>query len=311
MRVAVLGYGGIARRHLDLLQEMDFGEPLDVMVVRARSIPLNEEHGWAQLSQEMAVVLDFAPHCAIVASPASEHVRQAQALADIGTNLLIEKPLALDLSGVDRLIETARDNGLTLMVGYNMAFHNALSVFIEEVQAGKFGHLLAAQANVGQYLPDWRPHLDYRSSVSADASLGGGVIMELSHELEYVDRLIGGTAEIFCFSGSSGLLDIDVEDCADIMMKSPQGVVAHIHMDMLQKEPFRACLVSGSAGSASLDILRAAAERSKMYRDQLAHFFKCVKGQAVPLVPGSRGRRIVELILAAKESAEKGRRVKV
>ena len=314
MKVAVLGYGGIARKYLELLRETEFDEPLEATVMRARPIPFDDGHRWACLSRGMPDVLDFAPDCAIVASPATEHIRQARALADVGSHLLIEKPLSASLAGVDDLIGICKNKGLTLMVGYNMAYLDVLSAFIEKARAGIVGRLLAIQANVGQYLPDWRPHLDYRNSVSVGADRGGGVIMELSHELEYVDRLIGGTAEIFCFAGDSGLLEADVEDCADIVMKSSEGVVAQIHMDMLQKKPSRMCRIFGSEGSASLDILgalAAAEDRNKMYRDQLAHFFQCVKGLATPLVSGERGRRVMELILAAKESAGRGVSVRV
>ena len=310
MRVAVLGYGAIARRHLDILRGMDFGEPLDVTILRARRLPLNEEHAWCRVAFEMQEILDFAPQAAIVASPASEHIRQGQLLADIGADLLIEKPLSIDLAGIDELIELCDEKKLVFMVGYNLAFLDALNEFIQDVHKGGVGDLLTVEANVGQYLPDWR-RTDYRSSVSADASLGGGVIMELSHELEYVDRLIGGTDEIFCFSGKSGLLEMNAEDCADIVMRNSGGILAHVHMDMLQKEPVRACTVFGSAGRASLDMIPAPGDRNKMYEDQLAHFFECRKGTATPRVSGLRGRRVMELILAAKESAEKGIKVTV
>ncbi len=299
MRIAVLGYGGIARRYLDLLREMDFAEffaePLDVMLMRGGRSPLNEEHRWVRQAFEMNEILSFAPQAAIIASPATEHIRQGQALAEVGADLLIEKPLSASLSGVDELIATCDRRGLVLMVGYNLAYLDALDDFIGGVHAGDYGRVLALHASVGQFLPDWRPHLDYRRSVSASTALGGGVVAELSHEIEYVDRLIGGTTELFCCSGRSGLLEMDAEDSADLMMKGADGAVAHIHMDMLMKKPVRACRVLGLEGSASLDILSATKTGNNTYRDQLRDFFACREGRSVPRVPGVRGRRVAEL----------------
>lgn len=315
MRIAVLGYGSIARRYLDLLRETDFAElfaePLDVALMRGGRSPLNGEHRWVRQVYDMSEILRFAPQVAIIASPATEHIRQGLALAEAGADLLIEKPLSVDLAGVDELIAACGRQGRVLMIGYNLAYLNALDDFIKGVHAGEYGRVLAVHASVGQYLPDWRPHIDYRRSVSAARALGGGVIAELSHEIEYVDRLIGGTAEIVCCSGQSGLLEMDAEDRADLMMKGADGVVAHVHMDMLMKQPVRACHVLGLEGSGSMDLLAAAKTGNNTYRDQLRDFFACRRGLSTPRVPGVRGRRVTELLLAAKESAEKGIRVQV
>ncbi|MDR1470964.1 MAG: Gfo/Idh/MocA family oxidoreductase [Synergistaceae bacterium] len=330
MRVAVVGYGAIAARHIDIMEEMLGRGRLDLLVCRERDVPLRPEHGWARMTTDFGDVLDFAPRFAVVASPATKHAGQAARLAEIGAHMLIEKPLSASLDGIAELIDTAEARGLTVLVAYNMSYLKTLNHLMEQVRSGAVGRVISVMAEVGQYLPRWRPHIDYRASVSASSALGGGVLLELSHEVEYADRLLGGTRAVFCRSARSGDLDIDVEDSADILMEGAGGSTAMIHLDMLQRTPTRSCRVFGTDGAAELDLIQGTGSiRSSCdggsprtfsgaleapgcaYRDQMAHFLACVRGESEPLVGLRRGMRVVELVEAARRSAEKGERVLV
>lgn len=328
MRVAVIGYGAIAARHIDLIRDMLPDGQLDLLVCRKRDEPLRPEHSWAEMTTDFARVLDFAPECAVIASPATRHVEQAARLAETGAHMLIEKPLSADTGGIDELIAATERRGLAVLVAYDMTYLRTLNHLADQVLSGAIGRVISVVAGVGQYLPQWRPHIDYRNSVSASASLGGGVLLELSHEIEYADRLIGGTRAIFCDSAVSGELDIDAEDCADILMEGSGGAAAMVHMDMLQRTPVRFCRVLGAEGSAELDFIRgdgsirpsggrpgffddSSEERGYAYREQIAHFLSCARGEAAPLIGLRRGRRVVELVEAARESAGRGVKVLV
>lgn len=328
MKIAVLGYGAIAKRHLANLRAQR--PSARAMVLRARDLPLEESDACALRARSFGDILEFAPDAAIIASPASEHIPQALALARRGAHLLVEKPLSHNLDGVGELIGLCAERGLALMVGYNMAHMPLLSDFISLARGGAVGELLSVQAEVGQYLPDWRPSADYRQCVSARAELGGGVLLELSHELEYADRLIGGTKEVFCFSRRTGLLDLDAEDAADVLLRSAAGVVASIHLNMEQRPPYRSCRVAGTEGMLYLNFtdgtlykLRpgekewrpskecAPPDRNQMYASELAHFLACAEGGGRPFPDGERGRMVMEIITAAKTSAAKGASVSI
>lgn len=324
MKIALLGYGSIARRHLANIKELK--PDAQVVVLRASNLPLSASDSWAVQFETLDRILDFTPEAAILASPASEHVRQALALARGGAHLFVEKPLSCSMDGVDELINLCDRNKLTLMVGYNMAYMTLLNDFISLAHSGEVGEILSVHAEVGQYLPDWRPHIDYRKTVSACAELGGGVLLELSHEIEYVDRVIGGTESVFCSSRKTGLLEMDVDDVADVMLRNAHGVVATIHMNMEQKTPYRSCQVTGTKGMLYMNMMDGeiygrgedgggwrkhknpvAVDRNQMYMEELAHFFKSVEGNAMSFPDGRRGRRVLEIVVAAKISATEGR----
>jgi predicted dehydrogenase len=325
MRIAVTGYGSIARRHIDIIRSLIEGEPLDLLVCRERDLPLRPEHAWARVTTDFDEVVSFAPDRAVIASPAARHVEQALRLADVGTHMLIEKPLSAGLSGVDDLIRACERNNLAALTAYNMSCLEPLNRLIGMTGSGEIGSVISVFAEVGQYLPLWRPESDYRNTVSANSGLGGGVLLELSHEIEYVDRILGGTRSVFCHRSNSGILDMDAEDRADILMEGAGGATAAIHMNMLQKAVSRSCRVAGTEGVLSLDLIKntifihsagggeprlcfqgEAGEGSGTYREQMRRFLACARGESVPLVPLSRGRRVLELVLAAKESSDKG-----
>jgi predicted dehydrogenase len=324
MKIAVIGYGPIARRHINVIEEIKGRKGVELLVCRNRDLPLGDEHSRASVTTNFDDVLDFAPDCAVIASPASKHIEHALALAECGTHLMIEKPLSASLAGTDDLIRARDEKGLAVLVAYNMSYLKPLNFFIDAA-SNSIGAPISVYAEVGQYLPDWRPGTDYRDTVSASSALGGGVIFELSHELEYVDRLLGGTSSVFCRSGMNSLLDMDAENTADIVIEGKNGAAAHIHMNMLQKVVTRSCRVAGTDGILTLDLMRGAVRRSlkddnspvmiyqnisedraEVYRAQMAHFFDCADGRASPQVTCERGRRIIEIALAAHESARRG-----
>jgi predicted dehydrogenase len=277
---------------------------------------------------DLEQALSTRPQIAIIASPAPFHVRTALELASAGIHLLIEKPLSDSLDGVDDLIHEAESKGVVLMVGYHLRFSPSLNCIRGAITDGAIGTVLSLRAEVGQFLPDWRPGTDYRSGVSARSEMGGGVILELSHELDYVRWLGGEIRSVQAETGHLAGLEIDVEDVAEIVVRFDSGAIGSIHLDMFQRIATRTCRVVGSEGSVEWDGLRgvarlfsattggwadlygpSGAELNEMYLSEVGHFIQCAQdGGEIP-VDGAGGRRIVELALAIKGSAELGQRV--
>ncbi len=326
MNVLVVGLGSMGRRHL-----LNFRRLLpsaDITVWRRRP------NGEAPPAEADRVVfgLDDAlaarPRVAVVAGPASTHVETALPLAEAGVHLLIEKPISHGLDGVDALIERCRARGLVLMVGYTLRFYRPLELMREALRRARIGRLVAVEAAVAQYLPDWRPGRDYRQTVSARAELGGGVLLELSHEIDYVRWLAGEVTAVTGRVGKVSELEIDVEDTADLVLELESGVTANLHLDMVQRTPVRTVRLIGEEGTLALDLrahelrhyaaesgawstLHAApkTDLNDAYVDELRHFLDCVDDGGAPRVCAEDGRRVLEIALAAKRSSHERRRI--
>lgn len=323
MRVLIVGLGSIGRRHLANLRIMDQNASIIVWDQESR-LPecrefLSPED---QFVSRLENVLAARPEAALITSPSPFHVSAGLELAKQGTHLFIEKPLSNNLDGVDDLIDRCRKRGLALLVGYNFRFYQPLRVVSQALQDGRIGRVLSIRAEVGQYLPDWRPAGDYRQGVSAKTELGGGALLELSHELDYVRWLVGEIQSVSSQIGRLSDLDIDVEDMAEIILHFCNGAIGSVHLDMVQRAATRFCRIIGTEGTivwdggshqvriyssktnawADLHPLQLI-DRNDMYLRELRHFFDCVGGVSEPVISGEEGRRVLQIALAARQSS--------
>ena len=115
------------------------------------------------------------------------------------------------------LLALCHQRRLVLMVGYNFRFYPPLQAMRQALVEGCIGRLISLRAEAGQYLPDWRPGSDYRQGASARRELGGGVVLELSHELDYIRWLGGEVESVGALVGKLSDLEIEVEDTAEIV----------------------------------------------------------------------------------------------
>src|ERR1022692_1277640 len=291
MNVLIVGLGSIGRRHLANLRLLL--PEARIVVWRTRSDSQEVPRGADCVVFSLDAALAAKPTAAIVATPAPLHVATATALAHQGIHLFIEKPLSHNLDQVDELIRLCEQKHLSLMVGYCLRFSPSLQLLRAAVTQTRIGRVLSLRAEVGQFLPTWRPGSDYRTGVSGRADLGGGVIFELSHELDYV-RWIGGEIRcVYAEMGNLSDLDVNVEDVAEILARFDSGAIGSIHLDMVQQPKTRSCRIIGTAGTLTWDgscgavRLYSADEQAwvdlgagdggkDMYIAELRHFLDCV-----------------------------------
>jgi predicted dehydrogenase len=327
-RALLVGLGSIGRRHLDNLRRL---EPrMRIAVWRQHSHDPAIPEGADEVLFTPADAVAFAPEIGLLTGPASTHIAAARLLAEAGAALFIEKPLAASLDGVDDLLALCRSRKLPVMVGYNFHFHPAMLDLRDAIADGQIGRLLSIRAEVGQYLPDWRPAADYRRSVSARAELGGGALLELSHELDYVRWIAGEVASVTAHAAKLSDLEMDAEDTAEILLHFTSGAIGSIHVDMIQRTPSRWCRVIGTEGTLTWDGLTGEVrlyhaadaawsqlfapnqlDRNHMYLAELQVFLEAARYRSEPPVTGEDGRRVLAITLACKRSALEKRTIEV
>lgn len=323
-KALVVGSGSIARRHLNNLRSLL--PDAEVGCVSASGRPLADGETVASKQfPSLDAALAWAPDLAVIASPAPLHLAHACRLLDADIPVLIEKPLSDSLDRVREAAALLVRHQNRIEVAYNLRFLSSASRMKALVDEGCVGRILSLRVDVGQYLPDWRPHADYRRQVSANRSLGGGVLLELSHELDYVNWLFGRFDHVFCITANSGQLEIDVEDNADILL-SRDGLTAQIHLDFLQRRASRSCKVIGSAGTLHWDLISNSitldspsgegllfsaptVDRNDMYIEQMRGFIEVAAGRAAPRITLDDGLAVLNMIEAMRESAASGRQV--
>lgn len=328
-RVLVVGLGSIGQRHLRLLRTRLPGS--QIMVLR---------HGCCKTPVEGADVcvtslekaLAFRPQIAVIATPAPFHYETALALAEGGTHLLVEKPMAASALQAQALTTAAQAAGVVLQVGYNLRQLSSLVAYRVALHSGQIGRVASVRAEVGQYLPDWRPGQDWRASVSARADLGGGVLLELSHELDYLRWIFGDICGVRGWVGQQGGLAIDVEDTVHVLLNfsaaTPFGFegaapVASLNMDFIRRDSVRRCVAIGEEGTLTWDgmvsevrLNRPGAkdallycnrsDRDASYLAQIDSFLASVEIGASVAVSGNDGLAVMHLIDAVRHSHAAG-----
>jgi predicted dehydrogenase len=316
-RILVCGLGSIGRRHLRLLQELD--PSLELAAFRSGHGPdCPEQEILNACFSSFSDALAWQPEAAIVASPAPFHCTQAAELASAGVALLIEKPLGNgdEPSATWLPLQFSAMNGLPVMVGYVLRHDPALPLLQAWLAAGLIGKPVSAHGRCSSWLPDWRPGSDYRQGVSARRDLGGGVLLELSHDLDLLRTLLGPLTVTAADLSCSGLLEIDVEDRALLALQTATGLLVSLQLDFCTRPAARSLVVRGSEGEISWDLISGCLSRmdrhgvvqvehfphvaEERYRLQLQHFLACCRGEVEPLVSVEDGLAVLELVRQAR-----------
>ena len=330
-RILIVGFGSAGSRHLGLALRL-FPEA-EIKILRNQTREVDPKYGVSCLVS-LDEAIQFAPQIAVIANPSTHHLPIALALAEQGAHLLIEKPLSASLVGVQSLIETCKSKKSVLMVGYNLRFSPSLLHFFELVKSNCVGEIFSVRCEVGQYLPSWRPETDYRKGVSANHALGGGVMLELSHEIDYLQWIFGEIDWVSASLSRQSLLEIDVEDSAHLIMgfksKSKQKqLIATLNLDFIRQDQTRYCLAIGDNGSLRWDgvkgevsmlekgasewrvLFTSESSNEKTYLSEWLTFIDRVHDLAIPSEQGLEEIRVMEVIESARLSSKRRAQVSV
>jgi len=225
MKVIIFGIGSIGRRCAKLLQR---NKQLQLYAFRTKKgdcpggeqLPIKEVYSW----QEVDCI---KPAVAFITNPTSLHVDTAIDCANRGMNLFIEKPLSNTSQRIDQLLKIIKGNSLTTYVAYGLRFHPVIEKLKDYIKKNQVLHL---SIKATSYLPAWRKAVNHLESYSANKKMGGGVILDLSHELDYLHFLSGGIRQLRGQFGRVSNVTVDAEDYADILVETACGP-ANVHIN--------------------------------------------------------------------------------
>lgn len=329
-RILIVGHGSIGKRHLQLARTLL--PNADIRVLRHQPCTSTPEYSNGCFDN-IEDVYEFAPQVAVIANPATFHIQVALKLTAKGVHLLIEKPIAESVENIPLLLELSQKNNTILLVGYNLRFLASLQQFRAALHSQTIGRVLSVRCEIGQFLPSWRPDSDYKQGVSARSELGGGALLELSHEIDYLRWIFGEVDWVSAILSQQSDLDIDVEDTAHLIFGFTTQIVdkiqliASVNLDFIRHDTTRSCTAIGDKGSLRWDGLAGTVEQFdlenktwvEVYRDEekdsyvseWKHFLNCISGYEKPLISGNDGLKVLEIIEAVRRSSLDKVQVKV
>ncbi len=317
--VLVAGAGSIGRRHLGNLRKLGFTQLAACDPDHSRLEYVASEFQVQCFPTYEEGLKGFQPEIVFVCTPPVEHVPQATLALKAGADVFIEKPISDKLEGVIQVGDEAAARGAVLQVGYNLRFNPGIQLLKRLVDEGIPGRILWARAEVAQYLPEWRPWQDYRQSYTARRELGGGIILDASHEIDYMLWLLGAPHELTCMAGQVSGLDVNVEDCATILLRFFSGAQADIHMDFVQRNASRSCVLAGESATlqwyyaqnevsiirpgSQIEVIKYDFEANQMYLAELDDFLSRVHERRNSSRSLTDSKLALEVALAALQSS--------
>lgn len=224
MNILIIGYGSIGKRHAEILNT--FTEIKQISIVTAQSCdPYFHFHCIEDVPEIMSY--DYF----IIANETDFHLNTLVYLDQAVKNkiILVEKPLFSDYTP----FESTKNH---IYVAYNLRFHPLFDHVKKHLDSQK---ILSLNISTGQYLPTWRPDRDYRTSYSASKKRGGGVLLDLSHEIDYFQWLCGPLSKIASIHTTISDLEIDSDDIMTLIGRSASNTICTMSIDYISKIPYR------------------------------------------------------------------------
>lgn len=327
LKVLVIGYGSIGRRHIDNLSSFP---NMELIVCTNRGYDNFLKKRRCVVYNSLEKCISQKPTIAIISNITSLHTETAIKLANADINLFIEKPLSHSMLSVKSLANVVRIKRLVTLMGCNLRFHPCIKKIKELIDGGDIGRVISVRAENGSYLPQWHPYEDYKQSYAAKKEWGGGVALTSIHEIDYLYWFFGNMEEIFSITGKFSDLTLSADDLSVMLMRFKNGVIAEIHLDYFQRPDYRGCKIIGTKGSIYWDSNTNAVrlydvkkkkwiEKLKLkdydnnltYIEEMRHLINCVNKKKKTINTIHDGIKTLQIVLAAKQASRTGKMVKL
>lgn len=302
MKVLIVGLGSIAKKHILALNSIDSSFTYYAFRSSRNSARFENVIDIFSIS-DIPEDIDFF----IISNPTSEHAKSILDLLPFGKPLFIEKPVLMNLEFASLMKKQIREEGIFTYIACNMRFHPVIKLLKLELDRKK-----PIEFNVycGSYLPEWRPYQDYTINYSAIKSLGGGVHLDLIHEIDYTIFLLGKPEKLaFAYSDKKSSLNIDSNDIAHYVLEYRETSV-FITLNYYRKFPKRtielvweddiwvADLLSNTIVSSKLgEFYKEEFSIQSTYWEQMKYFMDCIKNDIEPMNSFDESLEILKIAL--------------
>jgi predicted dehydrogenase/aryl-alcohol dehydrogenase-like predicted oxidoreductase len=249
LRWGILSTGAIARAFARDLKTSETGE---LVAVASRDVDRVTGFGDVRAHGSYdALLADDGVDAVYIAPPHPFHAVWAIAAAEAGKHILCEKPLAMDLSEVEAVVDTAERNGVFLMEAFMYRCHPQTAILVDTIRSGEIGDVRVIEAVHSFRGPD-----DPTGRLLAN-NLGGGGILDVGCYCMSGARLVAATAlgkesvDPIDVTGTGHIGDTGVDEWAVATLRFDGGIVAHLSTGVRVVQPPRLAIY-GSEGSLVL-----------------------------------------------------------
>jgi predicted dehydrogenase len=290
LKILIIGLGSIGKKHVNAI----FLLYPDAQIFALRSkIDSDQYLNVINIFHKNEIPTDLS--FIIISNITSSHEQTINEMIGLNCPLFIEKPVLSDLRNIKHLSDKIKENSIQTYIACNLRFHPALQFIKHYIEVN---HPRVNEVNIysGSYLPDWRPGKDFRTIYSANAEEGGGVHLDLIHELDYCTWLFGFPDETFNMKTNNSTLEISAIDNARYIFKYP-GFTVGITLNYFRRDAKRQIEIVTETDTIVIDLLKNKVtslindeilfERKlnmlETYESQMKYFVGCIQSKNSPM----------------------------
>jgi len=290
LKILIIGLGSIGQRHAKNLLKLGYKN----LIFCSKKKNLHKVYKFKKIKifKKLDQALKQNPDIALICNSTNIHCKTAIRCAENNCNLFIEKPIGHIKKEIFSLKKIIQKKKLINMVGYMMRFHPAIVKIKKIIKKNYIGKIYYAYSEWSEYLPNWHPNENFKKSYASQKN-GGGPSLTLSHDLDLLRWFLGPIKRTHEENIKSSHLHISSNSSSDFLLKFKSGLNALIHIDYLQKRPFRFLKIVGEKGIVKFmyynNLLTIEKEgitrkyfykkfkRNQMFIDEIKYFIYCVK----------------------------------
>jgi predicted dehydrogenase len=281
MKVLVIGLGSIAQKHIHAIK---FLRPdAEIFALRSsNNAPALSEiqniYSWDEVPKDLKFIL--------ISNPTSEHLNTIQKALAYRVPIFLEKPPLMSMDGAEETMKQVTAFSVPVYTAFNLRFYPLIEWTKNNLPLEK---VLEVQVYCGSYLPEWRVGQDYRKNYSSIQALGGGVHLDLIHEMDYVTWIFGLPVASRLFLSKVSKLEIDSVDAAHYWLSYPNYNIS-ILLNYFRRDKKRSMEIVMEDTTWTVDIMKGLVTDSTgqivfktnyniidTYVDQMRYFLDCIE----------------------------------
>ncbi len=233
MNILIIGYGSAGKRHAKILNSFKHIQKINILT--KQNIKTKNKIIF------VSKINDLDPDLIVVANETYKHYRTCKFLEEKFSNktIICEKPIF-------EKFYNFKPKKNKFFVAYNLRFHKCLQYIKKKINLKK---VFFIEAESSSYLPTWRKDSDYLKNYSAYSKKGGGVLLDMSHEIDYINWFFKDFTISKIYKNRISNLNLQSEDIALIFGKVKKNTLVKIKLTYFNKFPKRHlifCLKDGS-----------------------------------------------------------------
>ena len=327
VKVAVIGAGGIAHRHVETLQKIEKVEIIGIHDIKSDKAKSLASQCGAKVFEKMEDSLKEVDAVYIL-TPPSSHREIAVKAMDAGKHVICEKPIAITLEDAEIMIDKAKANNVKLFITFNMRFRKSYERLKEIVDSGKLGEMITFwNQRMARGLPkdyNWR----------TDPELLCGITIEsLSHDIDLVRWIGSDIVDVRGRIFASNPEISEMDDNSQVMLTLENGATANIHVSWSSYFSKNSRGVVGTRGTVNLEgegmwdcrSFQWQTENNEepiieniedsldeySYLKENEHFIECIEKEIEPIVTGKDGLEVLKISHAILKSHKTAQVVKI